>query len=157
VDTEADHDGLPFALNITLVLLAGLVLGCLNGFLVSRLKINALIATLGTQFIGFGIAMTLWDHVRTLTKFSPDFIELGEGKIIGLYYMTWIMLILLTVFTFFLKQTRTGRHFYFVGENQEASLLIGINDSKDHFYFFCPVRFSCRPWWSFNDSAYSKS
>jgi ribose transport system permease protein len=129
-------DGVPFALNIALVLLAGLVLGCLNGFLVSVLKINALIATIGTQFIGFGTAMTLWDHVRTLTKFSPDFIELGEGKIIGLYYMTWIMLILLVMFTFFLRQTGSGRHFYFVGGNREASRLIGINDKKIIFVSF---------------------
>jgi ribose transport system permease protein len=133
---ELALDGIPFILNITLVLLTGFTLGCLNGFLVSILKINALIATIGTQFIGFGAAMTLWDHVRTLTKFSSDFIELGEGKVIGLYYMTWIMLVLLVVFTVFLKQTRGGRHFYFVGGNREASRLIGINDKKIIFISF---------------------
>jgi ribose transport system permease protein len=129
-------DGLPISLNITLVLLAGLTLGCFNGFLVSILKINALIATIGTQFIGFGIAMILWDHVQNLTKFSSDFIKLGEGKIAGLYYMTWIMLVLLVVFTFFLKQTGAGRHFYFVGGNREASRLIGINDKRIIFISF---------------------
>lgn len=115
---------------VLIVLLAGIAVGCLNGFLVSILKINALIATIGTQYMGYGIAMTLWDKTRELGKFSQEFIRMGEGKLLGLYYMTWIMLILLAVFSYFLKYMPSGRQLYFVGGNREASKLIGFNDRK---------------------------
>jgi ribose/xylose/arabinose/galactoside ABC-type transport system permease subunit len=122
--------GAPTPVIIFLVLLAGLAVGCLNGFLVAVLKINALIATIGTQYAGYGIAMTFLEKVRQLGKFSEDFIEMGEGKIFGLYYMTWILFFLLVSFGFFLKHTSLGRRLYFVGGNREASRLIGFSDTK---------------------------
>jgi ribose transport system permease protein len=133
---EFIQDGLSISLTVVLVLLIGLALGCFNGLLVSVLKINALIATIGTQFITFGFAMTLWDRVQDFKKFPSDFIKMGEGKMFDIYYMTWIMLILLVLFLFFLKRTVPGRHFYFVGGNREASRLIGIKDKKILFIAF---------------------
>jgi len=122
--------GLPIPLIVLLVLLAGLAAGCINGFLVSVLKINALIATIGTQYMGYGLAMTIWDQIRGFGKFSDSFIAIGEGRFLGLYYMTWIALILLAVFSYFLKYTSAGRRLYFVGGNREASKLIGFNDTR---------------------------
>jgi ribose transport system permease protein len=122
--------GVPVPVIVLLVLLAGLAVGCLNGFLVAVLKINALIATIGTQYAGYGAAMTFLDDARRLGKFPPAFIALGEGKAFGLYYMTWVMFALLAAFTFFLRYTRAGRGLYFVGGNREASRLIGFADKK---------------------------
>ncbi|MDR3211752.1 MAG: ABC transporter permease [Planctomycetota bacterium] len=120
---------------IVLVLLAGLAVGCLNGFLVAILKINALIATIGVQYIGYGLAMTMWDKEMQHRKFPANFIALGEDRFFGLYYMTWIMLALLLVFTFFLRYTAAGRRLYFVGGNREAARLIGFNDRR--IVFLC--------------------
>ncbi|MDR3076826.1 MAG: ABC transporter permease [Synergistaceae bacterium] len=122
--------GAPVCVIIALVLISGFAVGCLNGFLVSVLKINALIATIGTQYIGYGAAMTQLERVRALGKFPGDFILLGEGQVFGLYYMTWIMLILLAVFSYFLKYTPSGRQLYFVGGNREAARLMGFNDTR---------------------------
>ena len=131
--------GFPIPVIIVLTLISGLLMGCLNGFLVSILGINALIATIGTQYIGYGIAMTLWDKVRLLTKFPDKFIKIGEGKFLGLYYMTWVMLILLVVIIFFLKYTSTGRRLYYVGGNKEASKLIGFNDKRILFISYVVI------------------
>ncbi len=120
---------------IVLVLIVGLLVGCLNGFLVSILKINALIATIGVQYIGYGFTMTLWDKEMQHRKFSPNFIQLGEGQFLGLYYMTWIMLLLLAAFAYFLIYLPQGRRLYFVGGNREASRLIGFNDRR--IIFLC--------------------
>lgn len=131
--------GVPIPLIIVLVLLSGFLMGSLNGFLVSILGINPLIATIGTQYIGYGAAMTLWDNVRKLTKFSEGFIAIGDGKFLGMYYMTWTMLILLILFVIFLKYTSAGRRLYFVGGNKEASKLIGFNDKRILFIAYAAI------------------
>ena len=120
---------------IALVLCSGLAVGCLNGLLVSIFRINALIATIGVQYIGYGFAMTLWDKEMQHRKFSPAFIAMGEGRILGMYYMTWVMLALLAAFSYFLKHLPAGRRLYFVGGNREASRLIGFNDRR--IIFLC--------------------
>jgi ribose/xylose/arabinose/galactoside ABC-type transport system permease subunit len=115
---------------IILVLLSGAMIGCLNGLCVAVLKLNPLIVTVGTQQIGYGIANFIYQ--KTLRgkgfRFPPEFIKLGEGKFLGLFYMTWIALLLLFVFSYYLTYTSSGRRRYFVGGNRDASRLIGFND-----------------------------
>ncbi|MDR1612031.1 MAG: ABC transporter permease [Planctomycetota bacterium] len=120
---------------VLFVLLAGLAVGCLNGFLVAVLGINALIATIGVQYIGYGFAMTLWDRNMQHRKFPGDFIAMGDGQFLGMYYMTWVMLAILVGLGFFLKYTLSGRRLYYVGGNREASRLIGFNDRR--IVFLC--------------------
>lgn len=122
--------GASIPVTVALVLLCGLAVGLLNGFLVSVVGINALIATIGTQYMGYGLAMTLWDGVRGLGQFPDAFIAMGAGKFLGLYYMTWIMLALTGAVWFFLRCTPTGRSLYFVGGNREAAKLMGFNTRK---------------------------
>ena len=122
--------GLPLPAIVLLVLLAGLLVGLLNGFLVSVVGINALIATISTQYMGYGLAMTMWDGVRGMGQFKENFIAMGSGKFLGLYWMTWVMLLLLIGFWYFLHSTPSGRSFYFVGGNGDASKLMGFNNRK---------------------------
>lgn len=122
--------GMSIPVIILLVLIAGILMGLLNGFLVSVVGINALIATLSTQYMGYGLAMTMWDGVRGMGRFPEGFIYLGSGKFLGLYWMTWITLLLLAGFWYFLQGTPTGRSFYFVGGNKDAAKLMGFNTKR---------------------------
>lgn len=122
--------GLPVPVIVLLVLLSGVAVGLLNGFLVSVVGINALIATISTQYMGYGLAMTMWDGVRGVDCFSDAFISLGSGKLLGLYWMTWIMLILLIGFWYFLHSAPSGRQLYFVGGNRDAAKLMGFNNRR---------------------------
>ncbi len=122
--------GMPVPVVILLTLGVGLIMGCINGFLVSVLGINALIATLGMQYVGYGAAMLLWNEVRTLQAFDDTYIVLGEGEFAGLYVMTWVLLVLIVGFSIFLKYTSGGKRLYFVGGNREAAKLIGFNDRR---------------------------
>ena len=122
--------GVPIPLAILLVLVVGLLVGLVNGFLVSVVGINALIATIGTQYMGYGLAMTLWDGVRGMGAFPASFISLGSGKFLGLYWMSWVTLLLLVLFWYFLRSTPTGRSLYYVGGNKDASKLMGINNRR---------------------------
>ena len=133
--------GAPIPVIVILVLLAGFLVGCVNGFLVATLKINALIATIGTQYICYGVAMTMWDGIWALGKFSEGFVEIGGGQFLGLYYMTWIMLILLAGFTYFLKYMSSGRLLFFVGGNREAARLMGFNDKRIIFSCYAATGF----------------
>jgi ribose transport system permease protein len=133
--------GAPLPVILAVVLLSGFLIGCLNGYCVAVLRINALIVTIGTQQIGYGVAMSLLAKVRKLGKFSPGYIVLGEGKFLGLYYMTWIALILLLAFSYYLKWTPSGRKLYFVGGNREASRLIGFNDRRIVFFSYAITGF----------------
>ena len=110
-------------------LIAGLAVGCLNGFLVAFLKINPLIATIGVQFAGYGLAMTICDNSQHIL-FPENFNRLGDTQFLGLYIMTWVMLILCAGITYFLRYMPAGRRLYFIGGNREASKLIGFNDQK---------------------------
>lgn len=122
--------GLPIPVVILGALLVGLVIGCINGFLVSVLGINALIATLGTQYVGYGAAMLLWDEVRTLKEFDHAYTILGDGEFAGMYIMTWVLLVMIVVFSIFLKYMPQGKRLYFVGGNKDAAKLIGFNDRR---------------------------
>lgn len=122
--------GAPIPLTILLVLAVGLAVGLVNGFLVSVVGINALIATIGTQYMGYGLAMTLWDGVRGMGPFPDAFIALGSGKFLGLYWMAWVTIGLLGLFWYLLRSTPTGRSLYFVGGNRDAAKLMGINSRR---------------------------
>lgn len=125
--------GVPVPLTILIVLASGAVFGCLNGFLVSILGINALIATIGVQFMGYGVSMTFWDDMKQFTqntKLPDSFIAIGEGKVLGLYYMTIILIVLLIAFWFFLKHTPSGRSLYYLGGNKEAAKMMGYSDKS---------------------------
>lgn len=110
-----------------------LSVGFVNGFLVSKCKVAAFIATLGTMTIARGIAQIVNGNYNT------DSIGEGAevfrtffyyGKTAGLYNTIWIAIVLWFIFNFILSKTRTGRHIYAVGSNQEAAKLSGVPVSK---------------------------
>ena len=130
----------PVPVVITSALLSGVLAGSVNGFLVSYLKINPLIATIGTQFIGYGLAMTICNNAQHII-FPSEFNAIGDTQYAGLYIMTWIMLIFAIALTYFLRYTSTGRRLYFVGGNREAAKLIGFNDRKILFIAYLATGF----------------
>lgn len=107
-----------------------MAVGLVNGLLVSKCRVAAFIATLGTMTIARGIAQIVNNN------FNTDSIGEGAevfrnffyyGKTIGIYNTIWIALVLWCVFAFLLSKTRTGRHIYAVGSNMEAARLSGVS------------------------------
>lgn len=120
-------------LAVVVTYLAALVVGVLNGALISKAKLPAFIATLGTMTIARGIAQIVNNNYNT------DSIGAGAegfrnffyyGKTFGLYNTIWIALVFWVVFNFILSRTRTGRHIYAVGSNANAAHLSGVNISS---------------------------
>ena len=99
--------------------------GLVNGLIVARVRVNALIATLGTMGIYRGIAVLLGGPGIT---FLPDsFSRPGQTVILGLQGPIWMMAAIAAVFSFLLSRTRYFRQYYYIGNNATAARLSGID------------------------------
>jgi len=121
------HHGYHPALAVGAGLAVGLAAGVSNGLLVTRLKIPSLIATLAMASVATGLAFWVTGGVAFVGRWSPEFLALGRGKVLGVpVLIAWtIGASLLALFV--LKQTRLGLHLVFTGEADEAARLAGVN------------------------------
>lgn len=119
------NGGLGFFAALGLVLVGGLVFGVVNGLLITRLKINPLITTLGTLSIAVGVAQLIADGI-TVPFDDPTINILAARSIGGVANGVWFLLVLAVLFGLMLKYTTFGRSLYAIGGNSEASWLAGI-------------------------------
>ena len=117
---------------ILFALAYGLAIGSLNGFLVSKIKINSFIVTLGTMMISMGIALTITKGVtiQTLNESVGRFGSLKFGNL-EIYFI--IFAVLAIVGQIVLSRTVFGRNLYAVGGGYEVAKLAGI---KVNYYKF---------------------
>lgn len=119
---------LPVILSIILGLLVCSFCGLLNGFVVSKMKINPLIATLGTMGIFRGFAIIFGG--AQIVSLPASFDIIGQKVVFGLQLPVWIMLFTGIVLGFCLIKIRFFRQFFFVGGNEKAAFLSGISINK---------------------------
>ncbi len=113
------------ALGVGAALGLGALVGFINGFVVAKLKINALITTLATMQIvrGFGFIISGGTAVGIGIE---DFFGLGNSAFLGVPTPVWITAACFAMFGFILNRTVFGRDTLAVGGNSEASHLAGI-------------------------------
>lgn len=114
--------------------LIGLVLGSLNGILVSRGKVPPIITTLGTMSIYRGLTFIIsrgaWVNAHEM---PASFIGLARGNILGIPNLLFIAALVYSAFWFFMSHSKPGREIYAVGGNSEAARIAGINVDKIRF------------------------
>jgi fructose transport system permease protein len=118
------HPALAIAAGIGVTTLFGLV----NGLLVTKVKLPSFIVTLGTLNIAFAITQ-LYSASQTVTDLPPAMTALGGTFAIGGTEVAWGTLLMLALYAlvfFVLRETAVGRHVYAVGNNAEATRLVGI-------------------------------
>lgn len=122
------NSGLPVPVAILLGVLSGTLVGLLNGALVEIAGINALIVTIGTQYIARGFCeVTLVGRGKGgYSDFPEAFLTLGRGQFLGIYYMVWIMAFLMIAFQLYLRYAPDGRRLYHLGGNYAAARQMGI-------------------------------
>jgi L-arabinose transport system permease protein len=113
------------ALGIASGILAGGVVGFLNGFVIARLGINALITTLATMQIVRGLAFVFSDGKAVGVR-EASFFQLGINSFLGVPIPVWIMIACFAVFGILLNKTVFGRNTLAIGGNYEAARLAGI-------------------------------
>ncbi|WP_284618090.1 ABC transporter permease [Aquabacterium humicola] len=124
--------GLPPALAIGCGLAVTTLFGLINGLLVTRIKLPPFIVTLGTLNIAFAITQ-LYSGSQTITGLPDALTALGATFSIGGTEVAWGTLLMLALFGltwFVLRETAAGRHVYAVGNNAEATRLVGIPTQK---------------------------
>jgi ribose/xylose/arabinose/galactoside ABC-type transport system permease subunit len=96
-----------------------------NGLLVTRLRINAFIGSLGVMTVLRGLALTL-SHSQTLPGQDETFALLADWPVLGVPLAAVIAVVLLVTFQYFMTSMPAGRAIYAVGGSPEASRLAGL-------------------------------
>lgn len=107
------------------VVLLGGAIGFINGVLVTKIKINPLVATLGTLSIARGIAQVMTEGI-SISGLPTSFGRVGGEQFANIPYMVLIMLVIVIVGDLALRHTRFLRQAYYVGSNENAARLSGI-------------------------------
>lgn len=137
----------PAMVCIALSIVIGLVVGLVNGWLVSSAGVAPFIATLGTLYIARGAALlisngkTFPNLAGQAARGNMGFPALGETFFAGLPLPVWIMLLLFGMAEFVSRKTPLGRHVYAVGGNERAARLAGIRVSRVKLFTYLASAF----------------
>ncbi|CAN7728536.1 MULTISPECIES: ABC transporter permease [Ensifer] len=127
-----------------IVMAVGILIGAVNGLLITRLNVAPFIATLGTLYVARGMAL-LYSDGQTLPNLNgredlgnQGFSYLGSGSILGLPVSVWILIVVALGAAYFARFVPLGRHIFAVGGNERASRMSGIrvNRVKMFVYMF---------------------
>lgn len=129
-------DGLPGALaGLGIALAIGIAVGAVNGFLVTRMRLQSIAATLGTMIICSGLAMVVLDAPG---GYVPDFIAYNLTDLLGgLVPVTACILAVVVALWLLLRRTDFALALYAVGSDETAAALAGIPVWRTRFLAYC--------------------
>ena len=112
-------------LAIIVALVVGALCGIFNGFLVSVLKIPAMLATLGTYqlYMGIAVVASKGSTVSGVTSFS----SFAYMTVAGIPMPFIVFVLMIVVISFIMGKTKFGKRVHLVGTNEKASKFVGIN------------------------------
>ncbi|MGK5440861.1 ABC transporter permease [Micromonospora sp. URMC 105] len=123
---QGDPDRMALGVAVTLVL--GVVVGLVNGLIVTGLRVNAFIATLGTSLVMSGILNALFTN---FTGAVPrQFQGLGYQALGPVPVAVLLLLAVVALAWYLLRRTRFGYHLYAVGGSAEAARLSGVRTDR---------------------------
>jgi ribose transport system permease protein len=130
--------GVPAPLAILIGLLAALGVGLVNGLLVSKMKINPFITTLGMNITIRGLLLVIAEG-RAVLNLPQSFTVIGQGRLFGVQYPIFIMLALVLAGDLLVRNARFFRQSYYIGGNERAARLSGINVDLVKIVNYCVV------------------
>jgi len=136
-NASVDQVGIPLWVAIPIVLAVGCVFGLVNGLVVTKLGVNALIATLGTGTIIFAINLLYANGTTYSVRDDGSFLRMSLGKAFGVIPIPIIILVGFIIASWLLlNQTRLGQHIKAVGDDPEAARRLGIDVARTRIYAF---------------------
>ena len=102
------------------------IVGLCNGLVVSYLKVQPFIATLGMQQVVYGICL-VYTGGTPIGSLNKNFTSLASNTIIGVPVLIWIALVVAACFWFLYNKTRHGKYMYAIGGNENAAQVAGVN------------------------------
>jgi ribose transport system permease protein len=129
------ESGVNIYLAIGLALLVGLVTGVINGWLVTRMRLNSIIVTLGTSAITSGLGYVL-SNALTLAIFEDVLGFIGRGALFKVPFPIILMAVVVAVASIVLHKTKLGLKIYATGSNNRVAYISGINTDRISFALY---------------------
>lgn len=120
---------LPLPMILIAVLVMGALIGAVNAFIVVDQGANSFITTLGMMFLLKGMSLYA-SGGAALSGTSQGYIAFGTGQFLGLYYISWVAIILVVINAWIITHTAFGRNCYAVGGDSDVAAYSGINVKK---------------------------
>lgn len=117
--------GMPIPVGVLIGVASGLFWGAANGVLTTRLKIAPFIVTLGTLGIIRGLTLIISNGLP-VHRIPREFSFLGEGNVLGVPFVLWILVSCAVAVHVLMEHTRLGRYSFAIGSNVEAAVYAGV-------------------------------
>ena len=122
------HDKLPIPVAVVIVVALGALIGLVNGFIVTKIKVNSVIATLGVGTILTGLAFAYSSGVPIVAGVPEAFLQLSLGRwLFGIPNNIVVMVVVLGALWTLVERTSLGQEIQAVGGNAAAARLAGID------------------------------
>jgi rhamnose transport system permease protein len=123
-----DYPGLPIVAVVAACIVAGGLLGLVNGVLIAYARVPALVITLGTLYIYRGIMLTWAGDERINAGDVPgNFLDLGTKSVVGIPVLTMVATVVLVAVGYYMYTARGGRELYAIGSDPDAAVLYGLS------------------------------
>jgi ribose transport system permease protein len=121
----AIQGGMPLTAGVLVGVFTGLVCGVANGVMITALRIAPFIVTLGTLGIFRGVTLYKSNGLP-VHNLPASFSFLGEGNLLGVPFVLWLLLVSAVVMHIILEHTKLGRYAFSIGSNEHAAYYAGI-------------------------------
>jgi ribose transport system permease protein len=117
-------------------LACGVIVGAINGFMITRMRILPFIATLAAMLAARGMALLLAQNDTVSVSYDSGFTDIGQGDVFGFPLPAWIGAIAFVYGSIMLNRTSFGRHILAVGGNEDAARLMGLPVDRTTFLVY---------------------
>jgi rhamnose transport system permease protein len=121
--------GMPLLSAILLGCVIGLLLGIINGLIITCGRVPSIVATLGTLYVYRGLSFIIAGHTSLQVNAADvpaSYLALATTPILGIPALIIFALVIAVIAGYLLHATRTGRQLYAIGSNPDAADIIGI-------------------------------
>jgi ribose transport system permease protein len=130
---QTTKGGMPIPVAILITLAVGVLIGCANGLLVVKAKIDPFIATIASSSVLLGISEAIANGTTISFNIPTAFTNLGRNDVWKLPITLIYMLIVAAVIWYILDHTPFGRRVYATGAGREAARLAGVRTNRAIF------------------------
>ncbi|WP_226578076.1 ABC transporter permease [Acuticoccus sediminis] len=127
---------------VLITLGVGILVGLVNGLLITKLNVAPFIATLGTLYVARGLALLSSDG-GTFPNLSgkeaygtASYPWIGSGNILGIPFSIWMLIVVGCLAAYIAQRTPLGRHIYAVGGNERAAALSGVKVDRVKLFVY---------------------
>ncbi len=121
--------GLPVVLGVLIGISIGALVGLFNGFIIAKIGINPFVTTLASLSLFRGLTLIV-SKGQNISGLGETFNAIGQYKILGIQLPIWYALILVVLGDILLRKSRFFRQNYYIGGNEKAARLSGIDVDK---------------------------